>query len=75
MKSSRDNPTVPVGQRAWHGAVAGSLATAPMSLFMFATRRFLPKEHRYDLPPEARERVARQWAPYIARWGQPAAAP
>lgn len=52
MKSSRYNPAVPVGQRAWRGAVAGTAATVPMSLFMFATRRFLPREHRYDLPPE-----------------------
>ena len=70
MKSSRDNPTVPVGQRAWHGAVAGTLATAPMSLFMFATRRFLPKEHRYDLPPEIITKELAHRAHIKPFWGE-----
>ncbi len=34
------------------GAIAGTLATVPMTLFMFSTQRFLPKGQRYDLPPE-----------------------
>ena len=33
-------------------ALAGTLATVPMSLFMLATHRFLPGEQRYALPPE-----------------------
>lgn len=36
----------------WHGACAGALATFPMTLFMLATQRFLPKRQQYDLPPE-----------------------
>lgn len=34
------------------GALAGFVATAPMSVFMLATQRFLPKRQRYQLPPE-----------------------
>jgi len=40
------------GQTAWRGALAGALATLPMTLFMLTTHRFLPKGQRYDLPPE-----------------------
>ena len=39
--------------RSWlQGAVAGFLATIPMTIFMLSTQRFLPKGQRYDLPPE-----------------------
>ena len=34
------------------GALAGFIATIPMTLFMLSTQRFLPKGQRYDLPPE-----------------------
>jgi len=34
------------------GALAGLIATVPMSLFMLATQRMLPKGHQYALPPE-----------------------
>jgi uncharacterized membrane protein YagU involved in acid resistance len=34
------------------GAFAGAVATIPMTIFMFATQRFLPRGQRYDLPPE-----------------------
>ena len=34
------------------GALAGTIATIPMTIFMFSTQRFLPKGQRYDLPPE-----------------------
>ena len=34
------------------GAIAGLIATVPMTIFMFSTQRFLPKGQRYDLPPE-----------------------
>lgn len=38
---------------AWlQGAIAGTIATVPMTIFMFSTQRFLPKGQRYDLPPE-----------------------
>lgn len=33
-------------------AIAGCVATAPMTLFMLLTQRFLPRGQRYDLPPE-----------------------
>ncbi|MBE3560971.1 MAG: DUF1440 domain-containing protein [Ktedonobacteraceae bacterium] len=34
------------------GALAGFIATAPMTVFMLATQRFLPHGQRYTLPPE-----------------------
>ena len=38
---------------AWlKGALAGFVATGPMTLFMLVTQRFLPKGQRYALPPE-----------------------
>ena len=33
-------------------AVAGCAATAPMTVFMLFTQRFLPHGQRYELPPE-----------------------
>jgi uncharacterized membrane protein YagU involved in acid resistance len=39
-------------QALLQGGIAGLVATGPMSVFMLATRRFLPKRHRYALPPE-----------------------
>ena len=39
--------------RAWlQGGLAGFVGTGPMSLFMLATQRFLPKRQQYALPPE-----------------------
>ncbi len=39
--------------RPWiQGAIAGFVATIPMTIFMLSTQRFLPKGQRYDLPPE-----------------------
>lgn len=32
--------------------LAGFLATLPMTIFMLLTQRFLPRDQRYDLPPE-----------------------
>lgn len=41
------------GGRSWlQGSLAGFVATVPMSVFMLATKRFLPKRHQYALPPE-----------------------
>ena len=34
------------------GALAGFFATAPMTVFMLTTQRFLPKGQQYELPPE-----------------------
>ncbi len=40
-------------RRTWlQGSLAGFIATGPMTLFMLLTQRFLPKRHRYALPPE-----------------------
>lgn len=39
--------------RTWlQGGLAGFVATGPMSVFMLATQRFLPKRQQYALPPE-----------------------
>jgi len=35
------------------GAVAGAVATGPMTLFMMAAQRFLPLHQRHALPPKA----------------------
>lgn len=40
------------GQSLLQGGIAGFIATGPMSLFMLATQRFLPKRQQYALPPE-----------------------
>ena len=40
------------GQSLLQGGSAGFIATGPMSLFMLATQRFLPKRQQYALPPE-----------------------
>ena len=34
------------------GAIAGFLGTIPMTIFMLAMHRFLPKWQRYALPPQ-----------------------
>jgi uncharacterized membrane protein YagU involved in acid resistance len=34
------------------GALAGFIATVPMTVFMLTTQRFLPKGQQYELPPE-----------------------
>jgi uncharacterized membrane protein YagU involved in acid resistance len=34
------------------GALAGFVATLPMTIFMLVTQRFLPKRQQYELPPE-----------------------
>src|SRR2546426_12019633 len=45
------NKTQP--RRTWlQGSLAGFIATGPMTLFMLVTQRYLPKRHRYALPPE-----------------------
>lgn len=40
-------------ERGWiQGAFAGLVGTVPMSVFMLATQRLLPKGQQYALPPE-----------------------
>jgi hypothetical protein len=34
------------------GTLVGFVATLPMTIFILATRRFLPKRQQYRLPPE-----------------------
>jgi uncharacterized membrane protein YagU involved in acid resistance len=34
------------------GTLAGFVATLPMTIFMLATQRLLPKRQQYELPPE-----------------------
>lgn len=43
---------VSLAQALLQGAIAGFVATLPMSVFMLTTKRFLPKRHQYALPPE-----------------------
>jgi uncharacterized membrane protein YagU involved in acid resistance len=39
-------------QEVWKGTLAGFVATVPMTIFMLATQRFLPRRQQYRLPPE-----------------------
>jgi putative membrane protein len=41
-----------VGRSWMQGGLAGFIATGPMSVFMLATQRLLPKRQQYALPPE-----------------------
>jgi putative membrane protein len=48
-----DHKTNNAPQHTWlQSASAGIVGTLPMTIFMFATQRFLPKGQRYSLPPE-----------------------
>ena len=40
-----------IGSRLFNGALAGTLATAPMTVFMVAMHRLLPRHEQYPLPP------------------------
>lgn len=52
MKRYQNNAQAQPERMVLKGAFAGFVATLPMSLFMLATQRFLPKRQRYALPPE-----------------------
>ena len=52
MVQQQNSVDAPPGQVLLRGALAGFVATIPMTIFMLATQRFLPKGQRYDLPPE-----------------------
>src|SRR5581483_3021185 len=41
-----------VGQYPLRGAIGGTIGTVPMTLFMLAMHRLLPRWQRYALPPE-----------------------
>ena len=51
-----ENPSVRIvranNRPLLQGAFAGFAGTIPMTIFMLATQRFLPRGERYDLPPE-----------------------
>jgi putative membrane protein len=40
------------GTPLFSSALAGFIATLPMTIFMLLTQRYLPRGQRYDLPPE-----------------------
>lgn len=52
MEHVQNNPPATRKKVVLQGALAGTIATLPMTLFMLATQRFLPEGQRYDLPPE-----------------------
>lgn len=52
MRSDQSNAMVHGGQAWMRNALAGFIATIPMTLFMLGTQRFLPKGQQYELPPE-----------------------
>ncbi len=49
---SASTPGVDSMLSALKGMAAGSLATVPMTIFMLAMQRVLPRWQRYSLPPE-----------------------
>jgi uncharacterized membrane protein YagU involved in acid resistance len=52
MTFNRSDVAAQSGAGAGQGALAGSIATFPMTVFMLATQRLLPKHQQYELPPE-----------------------
>jgi uncharacterized membrane protein YagU involved in acid resistance len=52
MISSRNSREAQANPSWVRAALAGLVATLPMTIFMLVTQRFLPRGQRYDLPPE-----------------------
>ena len=52
MTQHQNNNEVAPERAFLKGALAGFVATLPMTIFMLATQRFLPKRQQYELPPE-----------------------
>lgn len=52
MAQNRDVATAQSALSWLNSALAGFVGTAPMTVFMLLTQRFLPRGQRYDLPPE-----------------------
>src|SRR5919109_1463455 len=52
MVREQNVPATQSGSSWLKGALAGFIATAPMTVFMLTTQRFLPKGQQYELPPE-----------------------
>jgi len=57
-------------QTAGQAILAGTIATVPMTLFMLGTQRFLPKDQRYELPPEILTREFSQRAHLTWHWSK-----
>ena len=52
MRNDESSAKIQGGQVWMRNALAGFIATIPMTLFMLGTQRFLPKGQQYELPPE-----------------------
>ena len=52
MTQYQNNNEAAPEQALLKGALAGFVATLPMTTFMLATQRLLPKRQQYELPPE-----------------------
>lgn len=52
MAENQNNRAVQSERALLKGTLAGFVATLPMTIFMLATQRFLPKRQQYRLPPE-----------------------
>jgi uncharacterized membrane protein YagU involved in acid resistance len=52
MRNDQGSAKIQGGQAWMRNALAGFIATVPMTLFMLGTQRFLPKGQQYELPPE-----------------------
>ena len=52
MAQHQDNTEAAPEHALLKGTLAGFVATLPMTIFMLATQRFLPKRQQYELPPE-----------------------
>lgn len=52
MIQHQGNPETAPERALLKGALSGFVATLPMTIFMLATQRFLPKRQQYELPPE-----------------------
>ena len=66
QNNDKERPVQAIGQ----AALAGTIATLPMTLFMFATQRFLPEDQRYHLPPEILTREFSQRAHLNWHWSK-----
>lgn len=52
MLDYQDSSEKQPGRIVVNSALAGTIATLPMTVFMLATQRLLPRGQRYELPPE-----------------------
>lgn len=52
MAQDQNNNEAAPNRAFLKSALSGFVATLPMTIFMLATQRFLPKRQQYELPPE-----------------------